>query len=125
MPELTVLRDLALIVGLAIPVVAIAHRLRIPPLIGFLLVGVGIGPAGTGLIPEVEEVAELAEIGVVLLLFEIGLELSLSQVLGWGRSVLVAAVPVLLEAIVVDSRDIHSTSLVYHTIHVMQTWQES
>ena len=90
MPELTVLRDLALIVGLAIPVVAIAHRLRIPPLIGFLLVGVGIGPAGTGLIPEVEEVAELAEIGVVLLLFEIGLELSLSQVLGWGRSVLVA-----------------------------------
>ena len=90
MPELTVLRDLALIVGLAIPVVAVAHRLRIPPLIGFLLVGVGIGPAGAGLIPEAEEVAELAEIGVVLLLFEVGLELSLSQVLGWGRSVLVA-----------------------------------
>ena len=89
MHELSVLRDLAIIVGLAIPVVALAHRLRLPPLVGFLLVGVFIGPHGVRLIPDPEAVSALSEIGVVLLLFAIGLELSLSDVLRWGRSVLV------------------------------------
>ena len=90
MHDLAVLRHLALIVGLAIPVAALAHRLRAPTLVGFLLVGVAIGPHGAAFIPEPDAVAALAEIGVVLLLFEIGLELSLSQVLGWGASILVA-----------------------------------
>ena len=90
MHDLAVLRNLALIVGLAIPVAALAHRLRVPTLVGFLLVGVAIGPHGAAFIPEPDAVAALAEIGVVLLLFEIGLELSLSQVLGWGASILVA-----------------------------------
>ena len=90
MHDLAVLRNLALIVGLAIPVAALAHRLRVPTLVGFLLVGVAIGPHGAAFIPDPDAVAALAEIGVVLLLFEIGLELSLSQVLGWGASILVA-----------------------------------
>lgn len=90
MHDLGVLRDLAIIVGLALPVVALAHRLRLPPLVGFLAVGVLIGPSGAALIPDPEAVAALSEIGVVLLLFEIGLELSLSEVLRSGRSVLVA-----------------------------------
>ena len=87
--DLSVLRDLAIIVGLAIPIVALAHRVRVPPLVGFLLVGVLIGPHGVGLIPEPDAVSSLSEIGVVLLLFAIGLELSLSDVLRWGRSVVV------------------------------------
>ena len=90
MHDLGVLRDLAIIAGLALPVVALAHRLRLPQLVGFLAVGVFIGPSGLALIPDPEAVAALSEIGVVLLLFEIGLELSLSDVLRWGRSVLVA-----------------------------------
>ena len=90
MHDLGVLRDLAIIAGLALPVVALAHRLRLPQLVGFLAVGVLIGPSGLALIPDPEAVAALSEIGVVLLLFEIGLELSLSDVLRWGRSVLVA-----------------------------------
>ena len=90
MHDLGVLRDLAIIAGLALPVVALAHRLHLPQLVGFLAVGVLIGPSGLALIPDPETVAALSEIGVVLLLFEIGLELSLSNVLRWGRSVLVA-----------------------------------
>ncbi len=90
MHDLGILRDLAIIAGLAIPVVALAQRLRLPPLVGFLVVGVLIGPSGFALIPDAEEVAALSEIGVVLLLFAIGLELSLSDVLRWGRSVVVA-----------------------------------
>ena len=90
MHDLSVLRDLAIIAGLAIPIVALAHRVRLPPLVAFLLTGVVIGPSGAGLIPDPEAVSALSEIGVVLLLFAIGLELSLSEVLRWGRSVLVA-----------------------------------
>ena len=63
---------------------------RLPPLVAFLLTGVVIGPSGAGLIPDPEAVSALSEIGVVLLLFAIGLEFSLSVVLRWGRSVLVA-----------------------------------
>ena len=90
MHDLDILRDLAIIAGLAIPVVALAHRLRLPPLVGFLVVGVVIGPSGLALIPDPDEVSALSEIGVVLLLFAIGLELSLSDVLRLGRSVVVA-----------------------------------
>ena len=89
MNDLSVLRDLAIIIGLAIPIVALAHRVRVPPLVGFLLVGVVIGPHGVALIPEPEEVSALSEIGVVLLLFAIGLELSLSDVVRRGRAVMV------------------------------------
>ena len=90
MHDLGILRDLAIIAGLSIPVVALAQRLRLPPLVGFLAVGLLIGPSGLGLIPDPDEVSALSEIGVVLLLFAIGLELSLSDVLRWGRSVVVA-----------------------------------
>ena len=89
MNDLSVLRDLAIIIGLAIPIVALTHRVRVPPLVGFLLVGVVIGPHGIALIPEPEEVSALSEIGVVLLLFAIGLELSLSDVLRRGADVVV------------------------------------
>ena len=90
MHDLGILRDLAIIAGLSIPVVALAQRLRLPPLVGFLAVGLLIGPSGFALIPDPDEVSALSEIGVVLLLFAIGLELSLSDVLRWGRSVVVA-----------------------------------
>ena len=90
MHDLEILRDLAIIVGLAIPVVALAHRVRVPPLVGFLLVGVVIGPSGVALIPDDGDVQAVGEIGVVLLLFAIGLELSLSRVLQWATSLLVS-----------------------------------
>jgi CPA2 family monovalent cation:H+ antiporter-2 len=82
------LADLVLIVACAIPAVALAQRLRIPSVIGFLLTGLIIGPHALALVNEAQAVSELAEIGVVLLLFAIGLELSLSRVAKMGRWVL-------------------------------------
>jgi CPA2 family monovalent cation:H+ antiporter-2 len=79
------LRDLVVLVGIAIPVVALATRLRVPTIVGFLLTGMAIGPYGFGLIRELTSVQELAEIGVILLLFSIGLELSLTRTLRLGR----------------------------------------
>ena len=85
MIELGLLGDLALLVGLAIPIVALAHRVNAPPLVGFVLAGVLVGPAGLGLIAVPENIETLTELGVALLLFAVGLELSLSQVRDWAR----------------------------------------
>ena len=87
MSETRLLIDLTLLVGMAIPIVALAHRLSAPSLVGFLVAGVLVGPSGFGLIGATHEVELLAEIGVALLLFEVGLELSLSHVRQWARSV--------------------------------------
>ena len=88
-PEVGLLRDLLLLVGLAIPIVAMAHRLSAPPLVGFLIAGVVVGPHGFGLIDSPEEIETLSELGVALLLFAVGLELSLSHVRQWARAVFV------------------------------------
>jgi monovalent cation:H+ antiporter-2, CPA2 family len=60
-------------------VVFLFHRLRQPTIVGFLAAGVLMGPYGLSLIADVHQVEVLAEIGVVLLLFTIGLEFSLSR----------------------------------------------
>ena len=87
MPEVGLLRDLLLLVGLAIPIVALAHRLSAPPLVGFLLAGVVVGPHVLSLIVSPEEISMLSELGVALLLFAVGLELSLSHLRRWARPV--------------------------------------
>lgn len=89
MHEGRLLLDLTLLVGMAIPIVALAHRLSAPPLVGFLVAGVLVGPNGLALISATEEVEVLSELGVALLLFEVGLELSLSYVRQWARTVLI------------------------------------
>ncbi len=88
MHELTLLRDLVILVAVAIPVVAVAQRLRVPTVVGFLLTGVAIGPHSLGFIPDAASVSGLAELGIILLLFTIGLELSVSRIIRLGRVVL-------------------------------------
>jgi len=63
----------------AVIVVLVLHRLRISPVLGYLLAGLLIGPSGLALIGEVEQVRTVAELGVVFLLFVIGLELSIDR----------------------------------------------
>ena len=66
-------------------------RLRQPPLVGFILAGLALGPTGLGVISTSENVSLLAEMGVVVLLFFIGMELSIKAfVLGLKQAVLVA-----------------------------------
>ncbi|HEY7819413.1 MAG TPA: cation:proton antiporter, partial [Vicinamibacteria bacterium] len=85
MHDVGILRDLVVLVGVSIPVVAIAHRFGIPSVTGFLIAGVATGPHGLGLIASPDSVADVSELGVVLLLFTIGLELSLSRLIALGR----------------------------------------
>lgn len=87
MEELIILQDLVILVAVAIPVVALAQRLHVPSVVGFLVTGVLIGPHALALIHDLAAVRHLAEIGVILLLFVIGLELSLSRVVALGPAI--------------------------------------
>ena len=82
------LSDIVIIFGLSIMVLFVFSRLRIPAIVGFLLTGVLAGPYGLGLIKAIHEVEVLAEIGVVLLLFTIGMEFSLKALLRIKKSIL-------------------------------------
>ena len=82
------LADLLIIFGLSIPIVFTFSRLKIAPLVGFLLADILAGSFGFGLIQEIKNIEVLAEIGVVLLLFTIGIEFSLSELLKLKRIVL-------------------------------------
>src|SRR6187397_1290695 len=88
MEEIPILRDLVVLVAIAIPAVLLAHRLKIPTLVGFLFTGIVIGPHALGFVRDTHNVAQLAEIGAVLLLFAVGLELSLSRIVRMGRYVI-------------------------------------
>ena len=80
--------QLVLILLLAAVLVVIVFRLlKLPALLGYLLVGVAIGPRGLGLIPDTDGTRGLAEFGVVFLMFSIGLEFSLARLVTMRRIV--------------------------------------
>ncbi|OAQ21847.1 cation:proton antiporter [Thermosulfurimonas dismutans] len=76
---MALLQEIVLILCSAALTGLLAHHLRIPTLIGFILAGVLIGPSGLALIQNLEEIHLWAEIGVILLLFTIGIEFSPAQ----------------------------------------------
>jgi CPA2 family monovalent cation:H+ antiporter-2 len=90
MTEGSILRDLVILFAAALPIVVIFQRLRVPTVVGFLVAGVVIGPHGTGLVGNSAHVDSLAELGVVPLLFVVGLELSFRQLANQRRIILVA-----------------------------------
>jgi CPA2 family monovalent cation:H+ antiporter-2 len=78
-PELRFILDLGVAVALALVGGMLAVRLRQPPIVGYLLAGVVIGPFTPGFVGDAAHINELAEIGVVLLLFALGVEFSLRE----------------------------------------------
>ena len=84
-----------LLVALAAALVlgAIAHRLRLPPMLGYIAAGMVVGPFTPGFVVDREEVLALADIGVALLMFSIGLQFSLGELRAVGGRIL-AGVPV-------------------------------
>lgn len=87
--HIPLLEDLIIILCFSILVVFVFHRLRQPAIVGFLVTGMLIGPSGLSLVKSPHEIHLLSEIGVVLLLFVIGLELSLRQLISIKRTVFI------------------------------------
>ena len=86
--EVALFKDVLVIFSLAIGVLLICQRLNLPTVVGFLLTGILAGPYGFSLISAIEEVEVLAEIGVMLLLFTIGVEFSLKEFMRMKKSVI-------------------------------------
>ncbi len=80
MPHETVLIT-TIVVGLvlAFALGVVAHRLRLPPLVGYLLAGVAVGPHTPGFVADASLALQLAEIGVILLMFGVGLHFSIKD----------------------------------------------
>lgn len=79
--EFGFLKDVVIIFGLSIVVIYICYRVQVPAIVGFFLTGILVGPHGFGFINEVNGVRFLADIGIVFLLFTIGIESSLKNLL--------------------------------------------
>ncbi|HTD16932.1 MAG TPA: cation:proton antiporter, partial [Chthoniobacterales bacterium] len=87
----TVHHEVALISTIAVGLVyaliggVIANRLRLPPLVGYLLAGIVVGPFTPGFVADAKLAPQLAEIGVILLMFGVGLHFSLRDLLAVHR----------------------------------------
>lgn len=90
MNQLLVIQDIVVILLVALPIIFLFKKLNIPSIVGFLIAGMIIGPFGFKLIKQIEEVEIMAEIGVILLLFTIGLEVSFSQLMRIKKFLIVA-----------------------------------
>ena len=82
------LQPVLVLLATAVIVVVVFRHLKLPPLLGYLIVGAAIGPHAFGWLRETEQVRDLAEIGVVFLMFSIGLEFSLPKLRTMRRTVL-------------------------------------
>ncbi len=81
------LQPALILLSMAVAVVVLFRMLKLPPLLGYLIVGVAIGPHAMGWIQSTEGVRTLAEVGVVFLMFSIGLEFSLPKLVTMRRIV--------------------------------------
>ena len=104
MHEFDFLGELVLIGALAVAIILVFQKLKIPSVIGLIFTGILIGPSGIGAVYDQKLIATLAELGVILLLFTIGLEFSLDDLKKLKNIVLVGgAVQVLFTGLSISA----------------------
>src|SRR6266545_8182036 len=81
------LQLILVLLGAAVVVVVICRLIRLPPILGYLAVGIAVGPHALAWVEDTPETRELAEFGIVFLMFSIGLEFSLPQLRAMRRAV--------------------------------------
>lgn len=77
-----------ILLGCAVAIVALFRRIHLPPILGYLFVGMLVGPGGFGFIPSIQDLTFLAEFGVVFLMFTIGLEFSIPRLMAMRHALL-------------------------------------
>ncbi len=87
--EIPLLPDIVVILGLSVVVILLFQKIKLPTILGFLITGIVAGPHGLSLIKATHEVEILSEIGIILLLFIIGLEFSLKSLAAIKKAVFV------------------------------------
>jgi len=86
-PALPFVGELAALFAAALLIAYLSYRVRLVPIAGFLLAGVAVGPNALGLVTDLSLVQQLAEVGVILLLFAIGVEFSLGEMARLARPI--------------------------------------
>src|SRR2546430_3947010 len=81
------LQLILLLLAAAVVVVVACRLLRLPPILGYLVVGIAVGPHALAWVPDTANVRDLAEFGIVFLMFSVGLEFSLPQLKTMRRAV--------------------------------------
>ena len=90
MHEFRIIRDIVVILLVSLPIIFLFKKINLPSIVGFLIAGIIIGPFGFNLIRSIDEVEVMAEIGVMILMFTIGLEVSFSQLVKIKKFLIVA-----------------------------------
>ncbi|MEO9853409.1 MAG: cation:proton antiporter [Reichenbachiella sp.] len=90
--HLPLIPDIVIILGSSVLIILLFQKVKLPPIIGFLVTGVVVGPYGLSLIEARREVELLSEIGVIFLLFVIGIEFSLKRLATIKKAVLLGGV---------------------------------
>lgn len=90
MQDFLIIQDIVVILLVSLPIIYLFKKINLPSIIGFLIAGMIIGPFGFKLIRSVDQIEVMAEIGVMLLMFTIGLEFSLSHLIRIKKFLLVA-----------------------------------
>lgn len=88
MPKYNILEGILFLLTSAVFISILFKQLKLPAVLGYLLIGIAVGPYGFALIPDKESIHTLADFGVVFLMFTIGLEFSLPKLLTMRRMVL-------------------------------------
>jgi CPA2 family monovalent cation:H+ antiporter-2 len=81
------LQLILVLLGCAVVAVVVCRLVRLPPILGYLIVGMAVGPNALAWVPDNADVRDLAEFGIVFLMFSIGLEFSLPQLKTMRRAV--------------------------------------
>jgi CPA2 family monovalent cation:H+ antiporter-2 len=81
------LQLILILLGAAVIAVVLCRLFRLPPILGYLMVGLAVGPHALAWVPDSADVRDLAEFGIVFLMFSIGLEFSLPQLKAMRRAV--------------------------------------
>lgn len=103
MNEFKIIEDIIIILLISIPIIFIFNKINVPSIVGLLIAGMIIGPYGFKFITDSSEIKVMAEIGIMLLLFTIGLEVSFTRLLQIKKYMLVAGGFQLLGTITISS----------------------
>lgn len=98
-----IIQDIVVILLVSIPIIYLFNKINLPSIVGFLIAGMIIGPDGFNLIKSVNQIGVMAEIGVILLLFTIGLEFSLSQLIRIKKYLIIAGGIQLVSTILIST----------------------
>lgn len=111
MHDYSIIKDIVLILLVSIPIIAIFNRIQLPSIVGFLIAGIILGPSVLKIISNPEQIEVMAEIGVILLLFSVGLEVSLKELLDIKKIVLIGGGLQVLVTILISSIIIYAIGL--------------